>query len=213
MELEFDIYFAGEYGHWKLAVFQSVAWTSALYVFIQPRRFREMLAFTLFALFLVIGFVELSVYPFTLFHVFGEQLARYPTPELLLNNAGDLWRVLLNQTSHQQSFDAYFVAGGFLTFGGFVLLYVAWRTLRDALESGVPATSGPYLWARHPQYLAVISIMLGNLVTQPTIFTLLLLPLNICLYLRLARLEEQEALARFGNVYADYMKRTPAFFS
>ncbi len=213
MDLEFDIFFAGEYGHWKLAVFQSVAWTTMLYVFIQPRLFREMLAFTLLALFLVIGFVELSVYPFTLFHVFGKQLAHYPTPELLLNNAGDLWRVLLNQTNRQQSFDPYFVAGGCLIFGGLVLSFSAWRVLRNALESGVPATTGPYAWTRHPQYLAVISLMLGNVVTQPSIFTLLLLSLNIYLYVRLARLEEQDMLERFGIVYSDYMKRTPAFFA
>jgi protein-S-isoprenylcysteine O-methyltransferase Ste14 len=34
----------------------------------------------------------------------------------------------------------------------------------------------------------------------------------IWLYLRLARREEKESLAQFGDAYANYAQRTPRFF-
>ena len=36
-------------------------------------------------------------------------------------------------------------------------------------------------------------------------------PVLVVMYVRLARREEREALARFGDAYADYMRRVPGW--
>jgi protein-S-isoprenylcysteine O-methyltransferase Ste14 len=53
--------------------------------------------------------------------------------------------------------------------------------------------------------------MVGFLLQWPTILTLLMFPVLVVLYLRLARIEEHEALREFGDPYRACMQRVPAF--
>ena len=64
---------------------------------------------------------------------------------------------------------------------------------------------------RHPQYDGFILIMLGFLFQWPTVLTLAMFPVLTFMYVRLARNEEREALATFGEEYRAYMKRVPGF--
>jgi len=57
-----------------------------------------------------------------------------------------------------------------------------------------------------------VLIMLGFLVQWPTILTLLMFPVLVWMYVRLARREEREVAAEFGAEYAPYAEATPAFF-
>ena len=55
--------------------------------------------------------------------------------------------------------------------------------------------------------------MLALAVLQwPTILTLAMFPVLVTMYVLLARREEREVLAEFGEVYARYAERTPRFF-
>lgn len=65
---------------------------------------------------------------------------------------------------------------------------------------------------RHPQYVGFVLVLLGFLVQWPTLLTLAMFPLLVVMYVRLARSEEREALAAFGDAYRAYMRRVPAFF-
>jgi len=96
--------------------------------------------------------------------------------------------------------------------GGFWLLAKAWPVLYHAQQARRLACSGPYARIRHPQYAAFVLIMFGFLLQWPTIVTLLMFPILLAVYARLARREEAEALTRFGLEYGDYQRRTPAFF-
>ena len=73
------------------------------------------------------------------------------------------------------------------------------------------ATTGPYARIRHPQYVAFILIMLGFLFQWPTVLTLVMFPILVWMYVRLARREEREVRAEFGAAYARYAVSTPAF--
>jgi len=53
--------------------------------------------------------------------------------------------------------------------------------------------------------------MIGFLLQWPTLPTLLMFPILVLLYIRLARREEKEALKRFGDQYARYVQSTPGF--
>jgi protein-S-isoprenylcysteine O-methyltransferase Ste14 len=54
--------------------------------------------------------------------------------------------------------------------------------------------------------------MFGFLLQWPTLLTLLMFPVLVWMYVRLARREEREVLAEFGETYARYAAETPAFF-
>jgi protein-S-isoprenylcysteine O-methyltransferase Ste14 len=87
----------------------------------------------------------------------------------------------------------------------------AWRVLHEAQRAHQLATSGPYAWVRHPQYVAFVLIMLGFLIQWPTLLTLVMFPLLVWLYARLARAEEREVAREFGKAYANYAAVTPRF--
>ena len=93
--------------------------------------------------------------------------------------------------------------------GGLFLIAAAWRVLYDAQQRRELATTGPYSYVRHPQYDGFILVMFGFLLQWPTILTLAMFPVLVWMYVRLARQEEREALATFGDAYAQYAAHVP----
>ncbi len=83
--------------------------------------------------------------------------------------------------------------------------------LYAAQASGQLATTGLYARIRHPQYAGFIAIMVGFLLQWPTLVTLAMFPILVVVYVRLARREEAEAAAIFGEAWNRYAHRTPAF--
>ena len=53
--------------------------------------------------------------------------------------------------------------------------------------------------------------MFGFLLQWPTIPTLVMFPILVVVYVRLAKREERMALEEFGDVYRHYMESTPAW--
>jgi protein-S-isoprenylcysteine O-methyltransferase Ste14 len=98
-----------------------------------------------------------------------------------------------------------------LIFGGLIYLGRAWEVLYKAQRSHTLAVSGPYSTIRHPQYVGFIFIMLGFLLQWPTLLTLIMFPILVTMYVRLAHQEERDALAEFGEEYSRYAEATPAF--
>jgi protein-S-isoprenylcysteine O-methyltransferase Ste14 len=58
---------------------------------------------------------------------------------------------------------------------------------------------------------AFILIMVGFLLQWPTVLTLIMFPILVAMYVRLAHREEREARAEFDEAYARYAATTPAF--
>jgi methanethiol S-methyltransferase len=108
-------------------------------------------------------------------------------------------------------FGALHIASDVLIFGGFILLSTAWNVLHQAQRRRQLATNGAYAYVRHPQYVGFIVIMLGFLLQWPTILTLLMFPLLVAMYVRLARHEEAEARRVFGAAYDTYAVATPGW--
>ncbi|MFH1346341.1 MAG: isoprenylcysteine carboxylmethyltransferase family protein, partial [Pseudomonadota bacterium] len=94
---------------------------------------------------------------------------------------------------------------------GFFLTSAAWRILYQAQQNSSLATRGPYSYVRHPQYVGFILVMFGFLVQWPTLLTLAMFPVLAVMYVKLARNEEREALAFFGDDYRRYMADVPGF--
>ena len=103
------------------------------------------------------------------------------------------------------------IASTVFILGGFLLLASAWFVLHKAQQRREVARTGVYAHVRHPEYVAFVLIMGGFLLQWPTLITLAMFPVVVFVYVRLARREEQEALAQFGEAYRRYLAATPAF--
>src|SRR3546814_17827180 len=96
--------------------------------------------------------------------------------------------------------------------GGYWLISVAWTALHLSPRKHQLALTGIYARIRHPQYVGFVLVMFGFLLHWPTLLTLAMFPVLTFMYVRLARKEEREAIAEFGDAYRAYMARVPAFF-
>jgi len=94
---------------------------------------------------------------------------------------------------------------------GFTLLASAWSVLYRSQRTHELAVTGPYANIRHPQYTAFILIMIGFLLQWPTLITLVMFPILVAAYLKLAHREELEVCAEFGSAYEQYAALTPGF--
>ena len=61
------------------------------------------------------------------------------------------------------------------------------------------------------KYTEFFLFSLGSMIHWPTLITLLTLPILWWVYLRLARMEERDAINTFGNRYRKYMSQTGRF--
>jgi len=91
------------------------------------------------------------------------------------------------------------------------LLTTAWHVPYEAQHNRRLATTGPYAKIRHPQYVGFVVVMFGFLLQWPTLVTLVMFPVLVFMYARLAIHEEQESDARFGQTWRDYAARTQRF--
>jgi protein-S-isoprenylcysteine O-methyltransferase Ste14 len=64
---------------------------------------------------------------------------------------------------------------------------------------------------RHPQYAGFIVIMFGFLLQWPTLVTLVMFPILVIVYVKLAHREEREVREELGAVWDEYAARTPGF--
>lgn len=102
------------------------------------------------------------------------------------------------------------LTGSILIFVGFVLIYLGWKQIHTKADQVV--RKGIYAYLRHPQYVGLALLTLGQLVQWPTITGLILWPFIILIYYKLAHQEERDAIDRFGEEYVRYAQEVPAFF-
>lgn len=198
------------YGLWSLVIIDSVVFLVFAFSFTRPRTARDWRSFGAFSAFIIALFTEMYGFPLSIYLLSGWLASHYPGVDVFSHEAGHLWHTLLGMTG-QAHLDPLHILSELLIFGGLILLAASWEVLYRAQQTKTPATTGPYAWVRHPQYLAFIVIMLGFLVQWPTLPTLIMFPVLVWMYVRLARKEEQEALEQFGDTYVRYAAVTPAF--
>jgi methanethiol S-methyltransferase len=198
------------YGLWGLVLINSVVFIVFAYSFFKPQTSRDWRSFGAFSAFLIAMFTEMYGFPLTIYFLSGWLQSRYPNVDWFSHDAGHLLEMIFGWKTNPH-WGPFHVLSWILIGGGFVLLSAAWRVLYDAQRQHRLATSGPYAYVRHPQYLGFILIMLGFLAQWPTLLTLLMFPVLVVMYVRLARHEEGEVRADFGDAYDRYAAKTPAW--
>jgi protein-S-isoprenylcysteine O-methyltransferase Ste14 len=202
---------APAYGLWTLVILNSLVFIIFAFSFTKPRTRRDWRSFGAFSAFIVALFTEMYGFPLTIYLLSGWLQSRYPGVNWLAHDSGHLLEMLFGWKSNPH-FGPFHLLSFALIGGGFWLLAAAWRVLYAAQTTHALATDGPYARIRHPQYAAFVLIMLGFLVQWPTLLTLLMFPVLVYMYVQLARREELEVAAEFGEPYRRYAAQVPAFF-
>lgn len=202
---------APAYGLWSLVIINSLIFIIFAFSFAKPQTARDWRSFGAFSSFLVALFVEMYGFPLTIYLLSGWLSSKFPGVDWLSHDAGHLLEEMFGWRANPH-FGPFHIASNILIFGGFILLSASWKVLYQAQRNHVLATTGPYARIRHPQYVAFILIMFGFLLQWPTLITLVMFPVLVFMYIRLARTEERWALDEFGDLYRHYRARTPAFF-
>jgi protein-S-isoprenylcysteine O-methyltransferase Ste14 len=198
------------YGLWSLVVINSAVFILFAYSFFKPRTPRDWRSFSAFSAFLVALFAEMYGFPLTIYFLSGWLQSGYPDVDWFSHDAGHLLEMMFGWKAEPHFGPFHLLSFAFIG-GGFVLISAAWKVLYDAQSRHTLATTGAYRYLRHPQYVGFILVMFGFLLQWPTILTLTMFPVLVVMYVRLAKAEEREAIAEFGDVYASYAKTVPGF--
>ena len=197
------------YGLWALVVVNSMVFIFFALSFFHPANRRDWKAMGAFSAFIVALFTEMYGFPLTIYVLTSWFGSRFSGLDMT-HNGGHLWADLIGWKGdpHLSPFHlaSYVVIGS-----GFWVIASAWRVLWDAARHHTLATTGAYAWVRHPQYAGFLAIMVGFLLQWPTLPTVVMFPVLVLIYRRLAMAEERTVRAVFGPAWDAYAAATPRF--
>ena len=198
------------YGLWTLVILNSAIFIFFAFSFVKPQTKQDWRSLGVFSAFIVALFTEMYGFPLTIYFLSGWLTEKYPGIDFFAHDNGHLLHTMIGFEGNPH-FDPLHLASNVLIILGFFLLSAAWSELHKAQKAHSLATGGWYARCRHPQYVAFIIIMFGFLLQWPTIPTLVMFPILVTIYMRLAQREEQMATEEFGDEYKRYMNSTPAW--
>ncbi len=197
------------YDLWGLVLVNSALFIFFGLSFFRPRSGRDWRAMGAFSAFVVALFTEMYGFPLTIYVLSAWLGDRVPALRLT-HGGGHLWNDLIGWSADPH-LSPFHIASDVLLLAGIWIVWRAWRVLWPAQREGRLATGGPYAVVRHPQYAGLLLVVVGLLAQWPTIPTLIMFPVLVIAYLRLADAEEREVRATFGSVWDAYAARTPRF--
>ena len=195
------------YGFWSLVVVNVAIFVLLTLSYLTPVRRQEWRSFGVFTAFVVALFTEMYGIPLTIYVLTAVLGSRYPALNPFSHASGHLWITLFGGGAWMSG--VIHLISNALMGAGLLLMWAGWRKIHQA--RGELVTDGVYAWVRHPQYAGLFLITVGMLVQWPTIITVATWPILLTVYYRLARREEREAEARYGEAYRVYRARVPMF--
>lgn len=198
------------YGLWWLVIINTAVFIIFAFSFTKPTTSRDWRSFGAFSAFIIALFTEMYGFPLSIYLLSGWLSSKFPGMNLYSHDSGHLWETIFGLKGDPH-FNFLHILSIVFIFGGFFILTSAWEVLYKAQTKRQLAETGLYAHIRHPQYDGFILIMLGFLMQWPTIPTLIMFPVLVYMYARLARHEEREMERQFGEVYIKYESKTPPF--
>lgn len=193
-------------GMWPFAIIMIVVVSWVVYRYLAPKGWREWSRAGLLQAFIIALYAEMYGFPLTIYLLTA--FFRIDIP--WRHESGHLWATLLGFGAVGDMVEM--LIGLVFIMAGISLLIAGWREVYHAHRAGGLATDRVYAAVRHPQYLGIFLALLGQLIHWPTIPTLVLSPVIVWAYVRLAWREEREMVDRFGEQYRAYQRRVPMFW-
>lgn len=198
------------YGLWLAVIVNSFVFIFFAFSFTRSNTTRDWRSLGTFSAFIVALFSEMYGFPLTIYLLSGWLGSRFPGVDLLSHDSGHLWYTLFGLKGDPHNDPIHLLSNVFI-FIGMAMVFFAWRVLFKAQQEHTLAKTGLYRYMRHPQYTAFILVMFGFLIQWPTLLTMLMFPVLVWVYTRLALREERQVMEEFGEEYTNYAKVTPAF--
>lgn len=192
-------------GQWFLAVLMIVLVSWFVFRYLIPRSWKEWRAAGILQAFIIALYAEMYGFPLTIYIL----TAYFGVDIPWLHMRGHLWSSLLGLGDIGAMLEM--ILGYAVIFVGIGLLAAGWRQVYKAQKENKLVTGGLYQYVRHPQYTGIFIAVIGQLIHWPTVLTLILAPLIVLLYWRLAVKEERHMLEKFGAEYSAYAANTPRF--
>lgn len=206
----FNLLRVGYYNWWLVAIYILLL---AIFLFgiLQPRRKSEWKSAGVAQAWIIALYAEMYGVPLTAYWVMAWLGRSQADAEFHFN--GHLWPIVFGADSDWVEWAQFWctLVGQTMVLGGACLAIVGWRQLYSAVKEKRMVHTGLYRYIRHPQYTGFFLFLLGSIINWPTAITILTLPILWGVYIRLARLEEADAIAVFGDDYRSYMARTGRF--
>lgn len=195
------------YDMWGSVLFNIFMFSLFAYFVFKPTNKKDWKTLGAFTAFLVALFTEMYGFPLTIYLLTSILGSKYPVADPLSHINGHLWVTLFGG-----SYKVYSILhpiSNILIFFGLVIIAIGWKGIHKG--NGELVTSGIYSKVRHPQYSGFTLTIIGFLLQWPTFITLIMAPILLIIYRRLAKKEEKVMIDNFGKEYIEYKKMVPAF--
>jgi len=195
------------YGLWGSVILNILVFGIFTYTAFKPATKRDWRTLGAFTAFMVALFSEMFGFPLTIYFLTSILGSKYPVIDPFTHLNGHLWIALAGGSTIVYSI--LHPLSNVIIFSGLIVIAIGWKGIHSG--NGELVTSGIYKYIRHPQYSGFVLMIVGFLIQWPTIITLIMAPILLVMYTKLAKKEEKKMVELFGEKYEEYRKQVPAF--
>lgn len=195
------------YGLWGRVIVNILLMLLFVFSIFKPKTKKEWRSLGAFTAFLVALFSEMYGFPLTIYFLTSVLGNKYPVLDPFTHLNGHLWVAFAGGS--RTVFSILHPISNVVIFLGLFIIAVGWKGIHSG--EGDLVDYGIYKYIRHPQYSGFVLIIIGFLIQWPTIITLIMAPILLIIYRKLAKHEEEVMIENFGEKYLDYKDKVPAF--